>query len=41
MRIEALRGPAAQGGKAPSGDYMYVIDQDAYGLIDIVLSGFL
>ena len=39
MRIEAVRGPAAQGGKTPSGDY--VSNQDAYDLVDIVLSGFL
>jgi hypothetical protein len=39
MRIEALRGPAAQGGKTPSGDY--ISNQDAYDLVDIVLSGFL
>ena len=39
MRIEAVRGPAAQGGKTPSGDW--VSNQDAYDLVDIVLSGFL
>lgn len=39
MRLEVLRGPAAQGGKTPSGGYQ--VNQDAYDLVDLVESGFV
>ena len=39
MRLEVLRGPVAQGGKTPSGGY--VVNQDAYDLVDLVQAGFV
>jgi len=39
MRMEILRGPVAQGGKTKSGEW--VVNQDAYDLVDIVEAGFV
>lgn len=39
MRLEVLRGPVAQGGTTPSGGY--VVNQDAYDLVDLVEAGFV
>ena len=39
MRLEVVRGPVAQGGKTPSGGY--VVNQDAYDLVDLVEAGFV
>merc|ERR1712072_531991 len=39
MRLEILRGPVAQGGRTKSGEW--VVNQDAYDLVDIVEAGFV